>query len=669
MALRGARLLLRIVGMALLVVPLLPVSRWAGPDDLGPVWGPNVAAWGLGLAMVGVLALAFGRLQATRPLPRLRVPRVSTPLLVGVLAVGTVAIARYAMLSVFSGNPHTIDEMAQLFQARIFASGRLAAPPPVPAEAFLMMQTFVVGEGWTAQFPPGHSALLAIGLLTRTEWLINPVLAGVGTVLVFLVARGLYGPATGRVAAFLWATSAWVIFMSGTYQNHVTATTLALAAWAAVFGPKHPRAWHLVLAGLALAAAGATRPLDAVAAGVPILAWFVLRHRWRDFGWTVLGGVPVLLAVTTINWKLFGNPFTLGYSALYGEAHSIGFHVDPWGEEFTLTVAMHNLVAALRRLHIYVYEWPIPALLPLGVWALFATPRRRHDLIVALGIVAAPLFYFFYWHSGFYPGPRSYYAAVPFPATGTARAWRWASIRTRRQVWPHVRLDSALAAAAVVVLGWGAIGVFPLRARMYHQQFENLKSHPERELAEAGVEEALVIVPESWGSRLITPLWAMGVPASLVERAYRRLDACELDEFVHHVRDTGVPVGDVTTQLAAMVEAVVDPPPRVIGAPDPSLKLWPRERLPESCRRQLERDLRGFALYGNLGWRNAVGLSSGVVFARDMFDRNDELFARYAGWPVWRYAPPVEHPDSAPVLQLIRPRGSDASDPPAASGR
>jgi hypothetical protein len=236
-------------------------------------------------------------------------------------------------------------------------------------------------------------------------------------------------------------------------------------------------------------------------------------------------------------------------------------------------------------------------------------------------------------------------------------------------VWPHVRLDSALAAAAVVVLGWGAIGVFPLRARTYQQQFQNLKFHPERELAQAGVEEALVIVPESWGSRLITPLWAMGVPASLAERAYRRLDACELDEFVHHVRDTGVPVGDVTTQLAAMVEAVVDPPPRVTGAPDPSLKLWPRERLPESCRRQLERDLRGFALYGNLGWRNAVGLSSGVVFARDMFDRNDELFARYAGWPVWRYAPPVGHPDSAPVLQLIRPRGSDASDPPAASGR
>ena len=79
MALRGARLLLRIVGIALLVVPLLPVSRWAGADDPGPVWGPNLAAWGLGLAMVGVLALAFGRLQATRPLPRLRVPRIATP--------------------------------------------------------------------------------------------------------------------------------------------------------------------------------------------------------------------------------------------------------------------------------------------------------------------------------------------------------------------------------------------------------------------------------------------------------------------------------------------------------------------------------------------------------------------------------------------------------------
>ena len=82
---------------------------------------------------------------------------------------------------------------------------------------------------------------LAIGLIAHAEWLVNPLLGGIGTILVFFTARGLYGRRLARAAAFLWAVSAWVVFMSASYMNHVGAVTLALAGWALRFALK--RAW------------------------------------------------------------------------------------------------------------------------------------------------------------------------------------------------------------------------------------------------------------------------------------------------------------------------------------------------------------------------------------------------------------------------------------------
>ncbi len=226
--------------------------------------------------------------------------------------------------------------------------------------------------------------------------------------LVFSTARGLYDRTTGLVAALLWAGSSWVLFMSATYMNHVGATTFALAAWASIWSPKDLKRWHLVGAGFFLAAAAATRPLDAVAASLPICVWLLTRRRMTAIGWVAVGTVPVMAAWGFTNWKLFGNPATMGYSALYGSELSLGFHTDPWGREYTPLVALSNMATAVRRLSIHLFEWPIPALLPVAAWGLLASKKRQGDLVLALGVMAGPALYFFYWHSGFYPGPRFY---------------------------------------------------------------------------------------------------------------------------------------------------------------------------------------------------------------------------------------------------------------------
>ncbi|MBI4500106.1 MAG: glycosyltransferase family 39 protein [Gemmatimonadetes bacterium] len=680
----------RVVGTGLIVLPALPIARWVHAADQGPAsWHDNLLMWGMGLAGIAVTALVAGRVTARyrpRSIPRLAPLR---PWLPGILALALAGLAAFVARSAFSANPQLIDEVAQLFQARIFASGRLTAPPPSPAESFLFQLTTVTPAGWVSQFPPGQSLLLALGMLVHAEWLVNPLLGAIGVILVYRLARGLYGPRTALPAAFLWAACSWVLFMSASYMNHVGAATFALAAWALLWGPRRLRPIHLAAAGAALAATAATRPLDAVAAAVPIGIWILLRLRIADFGvrseqpaletsvsrpgtsirnpqsairnhtwgvvlksvaWMALGTVPIILAWGYLNWRLFGNPLKLGYSALYGPALNLGFHQDPYGQSFTPWVALSNMAVALRRLHLYLYEWPVPALLPFAAWALLSRHRHPSDAILAAGAVAAPLLYFFYWHSGFYLGPRFYYVAIPWLVIGTARAWVWAWARARRWRSSKFATDGALATAAILTLWWGWTGFLPARFQTYRDSFPTLKMHLERELTARGVDRAVVLVPESWGSRVIAGLWALGVPPGLVEAAYRRVDLCDLHFVQRQARAAGVPPSEASRAVSRLDHETSAPVARIPGAPDPSLRLRTDRPLAAECRTELERDLDGFTVYGNLAWRNPVVLDHGIIFARDRHAQNTELLTHYPGWDVWRFAPPPGRPNDIPIL-------------------
>ncbi|UCG86802.1 MAG: hypothetical protein JSW71_23385 [Gemmatimonadota bacterium] len=649
---RVARGLWLAIGAMLIILPALPLQYWTGAPDAGPAWQPNLVAWGLGLLVILVVALAAGRLAAGLRLRKVRLPSLPPRRWAMALAVLLAGLAATAMLDAFARNPHLIDEVAQLFQSRIFAAGRIAAPVPEPPEFFLVAQTLISDAGWVSQYPPGQSLLLAVGMLLGLEWLVNPILGGISVLLVFYLARGMFGIKVGVAACLLWAASSWVLFMSATYMNHVGATTLALGAWTALWAPRRCNRWHVLVAGFLLGATAATRPLDGVACALPMLVWMVARRRVTSAAWLALGMLPVAIMWGYLNWQLFGSPITLGYSAHYGSDVGLGFHMDPWGHPYTPLIAVSNVATAVRRLHIYFYEWPIPALLPLALWGVLGRQWSWKDLVMGAGVVAGPLLYFFYWHSGFYPGPRMYYIAAPFLVLALARGWHGAWRWSRRRSWRHFRADVALASAASVVLVWGSVGLLPRRWDAYRTQLPSMKLHPEREMARAGVHRALVIVPESWGSRIIANLWGLGAPPGLVERAYRRGDACDLHHLAIRARAGRLSETALVAALERMMDATGPQPQSRPDWPDPSLRLR-RGAVPADCAAEMQRDLDGFTLYGSLAWRNAVGLKDGIVFARDMHERNGALLAHYEGWPVWRYAPPPGQPQSEPVLRRV----------------
>src|SRR5712664_2857151 len=95
-------------------------------------------------------------------------PAAAFPFFLAAAGVPRVTIS----VIVFRCRPVMVDEIVQLFQARIFAAGTVKAPPPALPE-FLTTQHLIVDEhGWYAQYPPGHSALLALGLWVGASWVV-----------------------------------------------------------------------------------------------------------------------------------------------------------------------------------------------------------------------------------------------------------------------------------------------------------------------------------------------------------------------------------------------------------------------------------------------------------------------------------------------------------------
>src|SRR5271165_3947439 len=91
-------------------------------------------------------------------------------MLIGALGVLYALLARMALHAFpFSG-----DEYSYLLQAELFARGLLRAPAPPHAD-LLRVDHVVIDEWVRSKYPPGTSALLALGVLAGAPWIVTPI--------------------------------------------------------------------------------------------------------------------------------------------------------------------------------------------------------------------------------------------------------------------------------------------------------------------------------------------------------------------------------------------------------------------------------------------------------------------------------------------------------------
>ena len=387
--------------------------------------------------------VALPRQAAKLLLHRLR-PAAFLLVASGAMLVLTNLISRL----VFQHMPHVQDTVDQVFQGRIFASGRVTLPARFDDYFFSFI--YIVNDGVRvfAEYPFGHSLLLALGSLIRAEWLVNPLLGSAQIIVLYFLGKEVYDEKTGRIAALLGLASPFLLFMSSEYVNHVSAL-LFLSLFLLFFfrtirpfraprpGPpsfviRHsslvislrPSPLAPLLSGFCLAMALNIRPLSALAVSVPIACYAVyLLLKWRGRplpAFLALLG-PALLGLGAFglyNYLTTGDPLLPGYKAYgmleYNHAQwGLGFGArgfEEWGHHTPLR-GLTQAGSNLNALNLYLFESPFPGL--LLVLLLFLAPARKPvDWLLLATFAALPALYFFYWFQDLWFGPRFLYEGM-----------------------------------------------------------------------------------------------------------------------------------------------------------------------------------------------------------------------------------------------------------------
>jgi hypothetical protein len=616
------------IALALTAFGLVPLVNGISVTR-GVYWFPEVSRYRL----ISGSGLALFLLAASRWLPS-RVDRITSDLtgwIVGtrprpfLVVVGLLALVGSAVLTVicFARQPHNADEVAQLWQARILLAGRLSLPAD-PNPEFFGMDNVIDRGRWFAQFPVGGPAFLAVGLAMRAAWLVNPVLLALTVPALYAFARRAYGEGIARASVLLLALSPMVLFMAASFMNHVPVLWLVCVALAqlAVWVDAERRTDAVrsaALIGLALGTAAAIRPLDAAVAAVVVglVQLTRLRGSRSRVGSLVVqvlaGTIPVALLLWA-NARTTGAPLRFGYDVLYGNAHQLGFHVDPYG-------VMHSPIRAVMYASKYLLELdadllasPLPAL-GLIIAGLFLLRRpSRWDLTLIGFLVLQLVAYALYWHEGEFRGPRFLFTALPAVLILLARAPSHVAAATHGAV----RRAALLLLPVWVIAGWGTfnndLSVIE-RIRGYRLATAGRHVDPDAIAHAAGLRHALVFVREGSFTAWQRRLWALGVPRSDAMRLMASVPPCAMRQAIVEEEGSSAPdsarLGRIIRTLSRVGEAKPSP----------------------ACRAELDADYQGVASYAPFLPENAVEadgrVGGDVVYVLDLGPHNEALRARF----------------------------------------
>jgi hypothetical protein len=661
---RTGRLWARVAALVLVVFGFFPVANWIRGGRDWPRYGGDLEGWLAGTTIAlgtGILYHILSRRypalwhdDALAPVIRawVRRPRAMN----AVLALASLMVYALSAKLVFNGRALLVDEVAQLFQARLFAHGRIAGALDSVPELFSALHLVERDGRVFSQFPPGGPAVLALGVLVGATWLAVPLCGALAVWCFAAFTRGVEAerPGVSFLASVLFAFAPFMLFMSGSQMNHVP-TLLgvcgALLALERVTAPEVPpsrRSWYALACGLGLGFAATVRPVDAAAFALPIAAWLVWRavRERRNVAPLLASGVGVGVPVALMLWfnlRTTGAPLLFGYEALWGKGHELGFHAAPWGVAHTPARGLELVSLYFLRLQTYLFETPVPSLVGITVALLLVGQLRRMDRVLLAGSGALVAFYFAYWHDGYYLGPRFLICLLPLLALWTARLYpEW------RARWGRGTSYRVLTSASILSVLIAALVAVPLRADEYRSGLKTMRWDVEAAARDAGVHDAIVFVRESWGAQLMVRLWAVGIPHAEAQALYHFVDACALERGLDSLERTG---GRDSVARDMLFPLFADSA-RVVRSPfsaDSTERFLPGSTYGPRCVRRVQEDRAGFTVY--LPFMVADG--DRVVYARDLHARDSVLLARFPERAVYLVRPPTDSNGVTPQFWLV----------------
>src|SRR5437588_4151882 len=190
-------------------------------------------------------------------------------------------------------SPLSGDDYSYLYQAKLFASGKLYAEDPIydPSLPFYhCVETYCLRDDRGHRFskyPPGWPALLALGAKLQVPWLVDPLLGACLACLIVNHAERRWGNRFAVHTSLLLLLCFFFVYYAASFRAHIATALFVFAAFL-LYDANERRAspskvW-LVLSGALLGYSALIRYID----WIPLALWIgvrlMRRKRFVDVG-------------------------------------------------------------------------------------------------------------------------------------------------------------------------------------------------------------------------------------------------------------------------------------------------------------------------------------------------------------------------------------------------
>jgi hypothetical protein len=307
------------------------------------------------------------------------------------------------------------DDGAYHFQARLFATGMVAAeaPPDIqvgdrPLRAlFRFHHHAIVGDRWLTQYPPGWPALLSLAWRARLDWLLNPLLGGWILLMTWRIGCLLYTPRTGELGAAIAALSLFFQHSTSGYSSHPSCGAFLITAVYFYLRGRQDAVWrHFTLSLLCIAGASFIRPYTGFCAGAVLGVLLLAEARKR--------GILVRFLILTAALSLVGLGGYLGYN-LYAHGRLSSYSSAGWSAREIFVANLFELLQSVAMFTRWSFQstmmYGFPFLLPLAAHTLLADREHRLSawMLAALFLSVVAGYSVTKLVSGAYFGERYYY--------------------------------------------------------------------------------------------------------------------------------------------------------------------------------------------------------------------------------------------------------------------